>query len=239
MSRSVVLLVAALAGCSAAAGDIGSSAAHDAVVDRYDKEVQFADPRACDIFLEQRATDENARTVEYDARVGTRPLAIVYSIVATDPLPLQLSLFGAGGTSLLSVRAGDHALEVFDGDGQLVRSVDQYDGPQTQTMVDGAARIADGDALTLLGCAVAGRAALGSVPAFLRNLASGGSVPGQTDVGQTSSNAPPILADWKGNVSLLGAFWLVSACLDADGWHCGCAQPSDPSIGSIGGLSCP
>ena len=221
MSRRALILVAAAVGCHAT-GDVGSNALHDTVVKIYDREIQFDQPRACDVLLERRTTDERKHIVEYNARVGGRELSIVYAIVVDDPLPLQVSLYDASGQGLFSVEAADHALEVLGSDGTLLRSVDHYDGTSAQTAVQGTGTIGDADALTLLGCALAGRTELGDVAAFLRNLSSGGMVPGQPDVGQSSENAQPILKSWTGNVTLLGAFELMSGCLDRAGWRCGC-----------------
>lgn len=238
MRRALVLLFA-LAGCSGLPGGIGSSAAHDAVAKRYDQEVQFDAPRACDLYLVQRTTDEEARVVEYDAQIGGRPISIVYSIVPDDPYPLQLGVYDASGTNTFDVVAADHALEVRDVDGAVLRHVDGYDGAEGATAVSGSGQIDDADGLALLGCALADRSTLGDIAAFLRNLSSGGEVPGAPDVGQSSANSAPLLPDWKGNTSLLGAFWLMSGCLDASGWRCGCWQSmNDKVIGPVPGW-CP
>lgn len=239
MRRSMLMLAVALAGCGPAADNVGSTASHDAVVQVYNREVQFAQPTACDIFLVQRATDENGRTVEYDGQVNGHAESVVYSIVASDPLPLQVAVYDATGMNAFTVKAADHSLQVLGPDGTLVRAVDGYDDVAAATMTHGTDQALDADGLALLGCALADRRTLGDVPAFLRNLSSGGQVPGQTDVGQSSSNAPPILPDWNGNVSLLGAFWLMSGCLGASDWQCGCyAAIDDPVIGPLTGW-CP
>jgi len=240
VSRWPLLIVLALTGCAAPPdSDVGSTSSHDAVIKVYDRDLQLTQPRACAIHLLQRATDESARTVEYDARVGEHAASIVYSIVAASPYPLQVSLYDPHGANTFSVAASDHALQVLGPGGALLRSVDGYDQAEAQTTVTGSGPIDDRDGLTLLGCALAGRAELGAVPAFLRNLASGGLVPGQPDVGHSTENPTPILPDWMGSVSLLGSFWLMSSCLDTSGWHCGCGQGmNDPVVGPVAGW-CP
>ena len=239
MSRAAVAVALALAACQSGPSDIGSSTSHDAVVHVYNQEFQFTQPRACDVLLQRRATDERARIVEYDAKVAGRQASIVYSVVANDPLPLQVGLFAARGQTLFKITADAHTLIVGGPDGSTLRSIDNYDGPPAGAVVHGTAAFDPGDGLTLLGCALADRTVLGSVPAFLRNLASGGAVTGDPDVGTSSSNAAPLLPNWNGAVSLLGAFWLMSACLDATGWQCGCWGPPDPVVGPVGGSSCP
>jgi hypothetical protein len=222
MSRRALVFVATLTCCGGGPGHIGSSAARDVVIKVYNKEIQFTQPRACDIFLERRVSDEKGRVVEYDASVNGHDASVVYALVATDPFPLHVSVFDARGRGLLFVDVADHDLEVLGPDGLLLRSVVNYDGTAAQTTVQGTVTIGDTDGLTLLGCALAGRSELGDIAAFLRNLSSGGLVPGQTDVGQSSENPQPILPHWMGGVTLLGAFKLVSGCLDRSSWHCGC-----------------
>ena len=183
MRRLAAVMAALCAGCAGSTDPIGSMAAHDAVVDVYHKEVQFSAPRACDIHLEQRVVDEKARTVEYDAHVGGNARSIVYSVVAGDAYPLQVALFDEKGGNTFSVLASDHALRVVDPAGNALITVDGYDGDQAHTTIAGLGSIDDADGLSLLGCALDDRTSLGSVPAFLRNLSSGGQVPGQPDVG--------------------------------------------------------
>lgn len=236
MTRLGVMLALVLAGCSASdASDVGSSSAHEAVIKVYDSEMTFSTPRSCDIYMQRRIADEAARTVEYDALVGGHAASIVYSVVKDDPFPLQVDLYDGRGVNTFSLLAADHSLQILGADGTLLRSVDGYDGNAADARVQNNGSIADADGLTLLGCALADRT-FSDVPAFLRNLTSGGLVPGQTDVGQTMENAQPILPDWKGSVSLLGAFWLGSGCLTADGWQCDCWQSmDDPVIGPVAG----
>lgn len=236
MMRGALVFALVAVGCSGAPGIVGMVSSHDSVVKLYAQDVQFDAPRACDVYLERRITDENARTVEYDAKINGHEASVVYSIVATDPYPLQVALYDATGMNTLTIGIADHTIEVLDGAANVVRVIDAYDGAQEDTTVRDSGQLDDSDGLTLLGCALADRKALGDVPAFLRNLASGGQVPGQPDVGQSSENAPPVLPDWKGGVSLLGAFWLASGCLGAEGWQCGCWQTMhDPVIGPVAG----
>src|SRR5262249_29780847 len=148
-----------------------------AVVDRYDRWVEFDQPVHCKIFLRQRVTDEMARVVEYDGD----DFALVYSIAAGQTFPLVAQAYrgGPGAAKLaVQVEANDHDLRVLGPDGDERLRVYQYaaDAATTHVEVTGPA-IDDVEALEHLACALPARAELGPVPQFLLNRATGGRDP--------------------------------------------------------------
>jgi len=227
--KPVLYSVLLLGACMTDAGSVAQNHNKVAVVDEYERRFTFSEPTPCDLFLHRRITDEAARIVEYDAKMATGERSLVYSIVKDDPLPLKAALYH-GNKETFRVELADHALRV-DADGSPVLSVTGYDLDAFAT----AAHAIDDDAgLALLACALPVHKELGAIPQFLLNRTSGGRDPNQPDVSQTSTSQQPIL-DWKGRVTLLGAYVLAGACLHTQDWQCPCLRYHDDIVGSVVG----
>jgi hypothetical protein len=231
------------AGCAADPGIAGESAPQG-VSQKYERSFSWGSPAPCDVFLHRRIVDEEARVVEYDARIGGRELAAIYSIDPDASLPLAVAVVEARGAPILLAAADDHRLQVMAPDGAMALEVADYDDPSSgASPVSGPAATdaADPDALALLRCALPIRAELGYVPAFLLNRAVAGHVAGQPDIGQSSAETQPLLGSWDGQVTVLGAWVLQGMCLRIDGgaggagleWGCGCFELDDPIAGTV------
>jgi hypothetical protein len=216
---------------------LGSGNSGVGVVDTYEREFSFATPLPCKLFLHRRVTDEKARVVEYDARVGNSERSVVYSIVANDAYPLRADVYDGMGVRKFTVEADDHDLQVQVGD-RTALVVTNYDGSAATTKTQLLAGIEDPDGLALLACALPIRTELGPVPAFLLNRASGGRDPNEPDLAHQSSDVQPILG-WTGHVSILGAFKLEGACLEESGWQCPCLRGRDTLVGPTAGWCIP
>lgn len=236
MKRSLAMIfTATLAGCG-----LDTSGIHDQdhgvlIVDTYAREFVWDAPAPCTVFLHRRVTDQRSYLVEYDARVGSRELSVLFSVDPESGLPLVARVFDAGGTLLLAIEADDHALRVHDRDQVEVVAVDGYAAAKSDTLVQVNGLLEDDDALALLRCALPLRDELGAIPPFLLNREAGGRLPGDPDISSSPTEQEPLLADWDGELTLLGSFTRASLCLQRDGWDCPCFQLDHPAAGEIDG----
>jgi len=221
MKRHLLFWICAAAGACAADDGVTHNRFGVAVVDHYDRTFIFAQPMPCKIFLRQRVTDEDARTVEYDGD----DFALLYSIAANRPYPLVAQAFRGGiGAAKLAVQieANDHDLRVLGPDGDVRIVVHDYAGDAAATGIElsGPPNL-DLAAIAHLACALPARTELGPVPQFLLNRSTGGRDPMNPDVSHQSTSPQPIL-DWKGTVTLIGAYVLGGVCLRESNWACPC-----------------
>jgi hypothetical protein len=226
-------------GC--AVDPVGRQGSKIAVVDSYERDYSWTDPVPCELFLHRRVIDEEARFVEYDARIDGMEISAIYSIDAKAARPVIVEVYrGSPGSAQqsLHVEAAGHDLEVIS-DAGLMMVVSGYDGPSDSTTIQPRSVIDDREGLTLLACALPVRTELGPVPQFLLNRSSGGRDPENPDVSQSSSNEAPIL-NWTGAVSIAGAYLLEGACLlhgsqEKAGWDCPCLTGFESIAGPVNG----
>jgi hypothetical protein len=233
-AAAAVALVSSLSACT----DLDPTETPNpiAVVDEYEQRFQWDAPRECDILVHRRITDEDARSVEYHARVGQREMAALYSIGDPDSeYPVRVAVFDLAGRQPLGVTANDRDLLILGADGEPSVEVRHYDDTAAVSRVERIGPpIKDGYALHLLGCALPLRVEMGAVPAFLRNRASGGRLPEDPDVVADPETSPAIL-DWQGQGTILGALLLQASCTQPDNWKCPCLSWNDAIAGSVPG----
>lgn len=202
--------------------DVANSHEHIAVVDRYDREYTWPTPESCNVYLDQRITDQEARLVEYEAEQEGAAMSVVYSLDAAAKHPLRLDVY-SGPELTLSAELDPEHLVMRDRYGAVALEVDGYGRSEAETTVRSYAKIDQAAQLALTRCALPLRGELGPIPPFLRNLDLSGRLGEQPDVSQGSSDAPKIV-NWDGPVSLLGALLLQAACTRSDGWKCPCLE---------------
>ena len=231
---TAALALAALTPGCATDDDVASSDQRYSVVDSYDQEFGWDTP-PCAVYLDTRTTDEEARVVEYVAELAGQRLALVYRLVAEEPLPMRAEVFDHDGQRLVGAAfdATDLTIDGSDGSRLEVRG---FTGFESETQVSGSLTVRSSEAVALLGCALPVRPTLGAVPAFLHNR-DGGRLPDEPDVGQGSEDRPPLVT-WNGRTSILGGVLLLAACGNPWGWRCPCLAWSDPIAGEVPGW-CP
>lgn len=225
-----------LFGCMSTDPETGVQPGTDsiAVTEEYEQRFVWSEPVPCDVFLHRRMTDESARIVEYDARIGDREYSIMYSIQESDDLPLRVDLVGVNNDELFSLVADEETVRVLDEHGEVAFEVQGYAGPRGQTEVRDSGSIDAAGGLQLLACALPVRAQLGSVPAFLQNRASGGQLPSDPDVVAQPDATAPII-DWQSKLAFLGVYLLGAACTQPGGWDCACFEWDDQLAGKVTG----
>lgn len=214
--------------------DAHSQADPIAVVEVYERHFRWTDPVPCEVFLHRRITDESARIVEYDARIGEREYSILYSVRSEDSHPLRVDVFEVTGGEGFSLEANEDTVRRLGLDGSLELEVFGYGAGRQHTNVRVVVESDADAARALLGCALPLRGELGAVPQFLRNRGAGGQVPGAPDIVALPGDAPPIL-EWRGALSFAGVFLREAACTTAGGWSCPCFRWHDPIAGTVDG----
>lgn len=224
MKTAVWLSLLPLTATACAIDPIGSDEERVAVVDQYGREFRWDAPEACTVFLDRRITDQEARVVEYLARVDGAPASILYALHEGSELPVRVEVYAPGGAHL-AIALDEERLVARGRDGEVALEVVGYAGGPDATEITVAAPIDEAALLALTACALPLRAELGPVPPFLRNQDVPGRLSDDPDVSQGSSDARPILP-WSGRASILGALLLQAACTQPDGWACPCLAGS-------------
>ena len=76
MMRKLAIALVLYAGCAGDPSDVVGGPQKIAVVDTYEKDFAFETPVPCKLLLHRRITDDEARYVEYDARIGDTEVRI-------------------------------------------------------------------------------------------------------------------------------------------------------------------
>jgi hypothetical protein len=236
MMRSLALIgAAALCGCELDTFGIQGQDHGVVIVDTYNREFSWSDPSPCTVFLHRRVTDQKSHLVEYDVRMGTRELSVLFTVDPGSNLPLAARVFDGSGGMLVTIEADDHDLRVHDRDRSDVVAVAGYPGTAADTSIEVNGTLEDDDALALLRCALPLRDELGAIPPFLLNREEGGRLPGDPDISSTPTEQDPVLTEWDADLTLLGAFTRASVCLQQDGWACPCFHVEHPAAGEVQG----